>query len=104
MYAIVDVGGKQYKVEEEQIIYVEKVKSVEAGDEITLDKVLFLKTDENSKVGTPYVDGAKVVAEVVEHGKDRKVQIVKFEGRKNYRRKKGHRQPYTALKVKEIQG
>lgn len=104
MYAIVDFAGKQYKVEKDQVIYTEKVKNVEPGSDFILDKVIMLKKDDEVKTGAPYVEGAKVITEVVEHGKDRKIHIIKFKGRKNYRRKMGHRQQYTALKVKDIQG
>ncbi|HOB16148.1 MAG TPA: 50S ribosomal protein L21 [Defluviitoga sp.] len=104
MYAIIDFAGKQYKVEKDQVIYTEKVKNVEPGSDLILDKVILLKQDDEVKTGTPYVEGAKVIAEVLEHGKDRKIHVIKFKRRKNYRRKMGHRQQYTALKVKDIQG
>ncbi|AEX86054.1 50S ribosomal protein L21 [Marinitoga sp. 1135] len=102
MYAIIEVGGKQYKVEEGMELYTEKLVGYEPGAEVVLDKVLFVKGD-SAKIGKPYVENAKVVAEVVKHGKDKKVLVVKFQGRKNYRRKKGHRQHYTALKIKKIE-
>ncbi|RAO99366.1 50S ribosomal protein L21 [Petrotoga sp. 9PW.55.5.1] len=104
MYAIVDFNGKQYKVEKEQVIYTEKVKDVEPGNEVVLDKVVYINNDQERKSGKPYVEGARVITEVLEHGKDRKIQIIKFQGRKNYKREKGHRQQYTALKIKEIEG
>lgn len=104
VYAIVYFNGKQYKVEKDQVIYTEKVKNVDPGNEVVLDRVIYLSKGDQKKAGQPYVDGAKVITEVVEHGKDRKVKIIKFEGRKNYRREKGHRQEYTALKIKEIEG
>jgi len=104
VYAIIDFAGKQYKVEKDQVIYTEKVKNVEPGSDLILDKVILLKQDDEVKTGTPYVEGAKVIAEVLEHGKDRKIHVIKFKRRKNYRRKMGHRQQYTALKVKDIQG
>lgn len=104
VYAIVDFNGKQYKVEKEQVIYTEKVKDVEPGNEVVLDKVVYINNDQERKSGKPYVEGARVISEVLEHGKDRKIQIIKFQGRKNYKRKKGHRQQYTALKIKEIEG
>ncbi len=103
MYAIVDFGGRQYKMEEGQTIYTEKVNGVEVGGEYSFDKVLFVKTEEGLKIGQPFVEGAKVVYEVVEHGRDEKILVVKFKGRKNYRRRQGHRQHYTAVKIKKIE-
>ncbi|MDO7975662.1 50S ribosomal protein L21 [Oceanotoga sp. DSM 15011] len=103
MYAIIDFGGKQYKVEEGQTLITEKVNGVEAGSEFVFDKVIFFKNDAETKVGKPFIEGGKVTAEVVEHGKDRKIKILKFKGRKNFRKRKGHRQLYTELKIKTIE-
>ncbi|MFT8363480.1 MAG: 50S ribosomal protein L21 [Sporolactobacillus sp.] len=100
MYAIIETGGKQLKVEEGQSITVEKLQA-EAGDTVTFDKVLFVGGDE-VKVGAPLVAGATVTAKVVEQGRDKKIIVFKFKKRKNYRRKQGHRQPFTKLTIEKI--
>ena len=102
MYAIVETGGKQVKVTEGQTIYVEKL-AAEVGDTVTLDKVLMIG-GENVKVGTPYVEGASVTAKVAEHGKHKKIVVFKYKPKKNYKRKQGHRQPYTKLIIEKIEG
>jgi len=103
MYAIIETGAKQYRVEPGQILDVEKLP-VEAGKEIALDKVLLFSNGEGPQIGQPYVTGMKVSAEVVEQGRDKKVIVYKFRHKVNYHRKKGHRQEYTRLKIKEIVG
>ena len=100
MYAIIETGGKQIKVEAGQEIYVEKLNG-EAGDVITFDKVLFVG-GENAKVGVPFVEGATVTAKVEKHGKQKKITVFKYKAKKNYRKKQGHRQPYTKLTVDAI--
>lgn len=100
MYAIIETGGKQVKVEKGQEIYVEKV-NVEAGETVTFDKVLFVGGDD-SKVGVPYVDGASVTAKVEKQGRQKKLTVFKYKPKKNYKRKQGHRQPYTKLIVEDI--
>ena len=95
--AVFETGGKQYYVEVGSVLYVEKLDA-EAGSEITFDKVLMA----NGNVGTPYVKGAKVVANVAKHGKQKKVIIFKYNPKKKYRKKQGHRQPYTKLEIKDI--
>lgn len=100
MYAIIETGGKQLKVEEGQSIFVEKL-DVEAGNEVTFDKVLFVGGD-SVKVGTPYVDGATVTAKVEKQGKAKKITVFKYKPKKNYKRKQGHRQPYTKLTIEKI--
>ena len=102
MYAIVETGGKQVKVSEGSVIYVEKL-NVEAGQTYVFDKVLMVG-GENVKVGNPYVEGATVEATVEKQGKHRKIIVFKMKEKKNYRRKKGHRQPYTKLTVTKING
>ena len=97
MYAIVTTGGKQYKVSQDEVINVEKLDA-KVGDKITLD-VMMLVDGEKVTNGNPLVKGAEVVAEVVEQGKEEKVVVFKYKAKKNYRRKQGHRQPYTALKI-----
>jgi len=101
MYAIVDTGGKQYRVSPGEIVQVAKLSSSE-GSEVVLDKVLFIKKENEQIVGDPYVNGAKVVASVEKEGKTKKVLIFKQKTRKNYRRFRGQRQPYTSLRIKEI--
>ncbi|HSP21785.1 MAG TPA: 50S ribosomal protein L21 [Planococcus sp. (in: firmicutes)] len=100
MYAIIETGGKQIKVEAGQEIYVEKLTG-EAGDVITFDKVLFVSGDD-SKIGVPFVEGATVTAKVVKTGKGKKITVFKYKAKKNYRKKQGHRQPYTKLTVDAI--
>ncbi|PKH08451.1 50S ribosomal protein L21 [Planomicrobium sp. MB-3u-38] len=100
MYAIIETGGKQIKVESGQEIYVEKLNG-EAGDTITFDKVLFVGGDD-TKVGVPFVEGATVTAKVEKHGKQKKITVFKYKAKKNYRKKQGHRQPYTKLTVDAI--
>jgi large subunit ribosomal protein L21 len=101
MYAIVENGGKQYKVSPGKAIKVEKL-SLGKGSDITLDKVLMVNKDDKSIYGSPYVNGAKVIASVEDTEKARKVIVYKQRPRKVYRKLRGHRQPYTSLKIKEI--
>lgn len=101
MYAIIETGGKQYRVTEGDIISVEKL-SVEAGEKVIFDKVLVMGDGSDAKVGTPYVDAAKVFGEVVENGKAKKVIIYKYKAKKDYRKKQGHRQPYTKIEITGI--
>ena len=103
MYAVIETGGKQYRVQEGDVITVEKL-DVEAGSKIELDKVLVLNNGTELKVGAPYVEGAKVVGEVVENGKGKKVIIFKYKAKKDYRKKQGHRQPYTMIKIESLDG
>ncbi len=100
MYVIVETGGKQYPVKEGDVITVEKIPA-EVGEEVVLDKVLFA-SGENVQVGTPYLD-AKVKCEVLEQARARKVIVFKFKKRKDYKKKQGHRQHYTKLKVTAIE-
>ncbi len=102
MYAIIETGGKQLKVEVDDEIYVEKL-DVEAGQEVSFDKVI-LVSDETTKIGTPYVEGAKVTAVVEKQGKGKKIKIFKYKPKKgSTRRRQGHRQPYTKLTVTAIE-
>ena len=102
MYAIIETGGKQYKVSEGDIITVEKL-AVEAGSEYKFDKVLVLAKEGDIKVGAPYVEGAAVTAEVIGDGKAKKVVIYKYKPKKGFHKKKGHRQPFTAVKIEKIE-
>jgi len=102
MYAIIETGGKQYKVAVGQLLDVERLEA-NVGDTIELDRVLMVADGEEVRVGQPVVEGAKVRATVVEHGKGRKVIVFKYRPKQRYRRKKGHRQEYTRLRIEEIQ-
>jgi large subunit ribosomal protein L21 len=103
MYAIIETGGKQYKVAEGQMIKVEKL-NVEAGEKVTLDQVLMLSDDNGTKIGNPLVAGAKVTAAVLEQGRGKKIIVYKYKRRKNERKKQGHRQAYTKLLIEKIEG
>ena len=103
MYAVIETGGKQYRVQEGDVLSVEKL-GLEAGEKVEFDKVLVLSDDEGIKIGAPYVEGAKVFGEVVENGKAKKVIIFKYKSKKDYRKKQGHRQPYTMVEIKDLGG
>jgi large subunit ribosomal protein L21 len=101
MYAVIKTGGKQYRVAEGDTLQVEKLAG-EAGDEINFDQVLLVGGDKDTKVGTPTVKGAAVKAEIVAQTRGKKIIVFKMRRRKNYRRKAGHRQPYTQIKITGI--
>jgi len=103
MYAIFETGGKQYKVSEGDTITVEKL-GLEAGTAHIFENVLALNSGEELKVGTPLIAGAKIEASVVEEGKHKKVIVFKYKPKKGYQKKKGHRQPFTKLKINKIIG
>lgn len=103
MYAIIETGGKQYRVSEGDVITVEKL-NVEDGANVELDKVLVLGDGSDIKVGSPYIDGAKVMGRAVESGKAKKVVIFKYKSKKDYRKKQGHRQPYTMIEILSLDG
>ena len=98
MHAIIETGGKQYKVTEGDTLFIEKLAS-EAGENVTFDKVLAVIDGDKITVGTPVVEGAKVDASVVKNGKGKKVIVFKYKPKKGYRRKQGHRQPYTKVTI-----
>ncbi|WP_414046187.1 50S ribosomal protein L21 [Macrococcus equi] len=100
MFAIIETGGKQLKVEQGQEIWVEKL-DVEAGSTFTFDQVLMVGGD-SVKVGSPVVEGATVTAKVEKHGRGKKITVFKYKPKKNYKRKQGHRQPYTKLVIEAI--
>ena len=100
MHAIIETGGKQYKVAEGDVLFIEKLPQ-QAGDEIKFDKVLAI-LDDAPKFGAPVVEGASVDASVVKNGKGKKVVIFKYKPKKGYRRKQGHRQPYTKVTIGAI--
>ena len=101
MYAIIKTGEKQYDVEEGKIISIEKL-DVEEGAEVTFDEVLLVSGDD-VKIGQPNVAGAKVTGKVLEQGKERKIRIFKYKAKSNYRRRQGHRQPFTKVKIEKIE-
>ena len=103
MYAIIKTGGKQYKVAEGDEVIVEKLEVAE-GDSVTFEEVLTIVDGENVKIGQPLVKGAKVSGKVVKNGKGPKIRIFKFKHKTNYRRRQGHRQPFTKVKIEKIEG
>ena len=100
MFAVMETGGKQYKVAEGDVLFIEKL-GVEAGETVTFDKVLAV-CGESVNVGAPYVSGATVVAEVVKNGKSKKIDVIKYKSKKNEKKKIGHRQDYTIVKINKI--
>ena len=103
MYAIIKTGGKQYRVAEGDEIYVEKLAANE-GDEVAFDQVLTIVNDDDLKVGKPFVEGAKVTAKVEAQGKAKKILVFKYKAKSNYRRRQGHRQPFTKVVIEKIEG
>ncbi len=101
MYAVIATGGKQYKVSEGDVLRVEKIAG-DVGDTVSLDRVLMLAEGDDVTIGTPVVDNAVVNASIVEQDKAKKVLVFKYKRRKRYRRKQGHRQPFTAIKIDKI--
>lgn len=101
MYAIIETGGRQFRAEPGETVRVPKLAS-EVGEEVTFDRVLLARTDDDVKVGDPTVEGAAVAGEVVDQVKGEKVIVFKWKRRKNYRRKQGHRQKYTDVRIDEI--
>jgi len=101
MYAVLSAGGKQYKVEEGDILRIEKI-SGDVGATVSFDKVLMFSDGEKIRVGNPLIDGISVNGHIVEQDKAKKILVFKYKRRKNYRRKQGHRQPYTAVKIDSI--
>ena len=103
MYAVVVTAGKQYRVEEGQTLKVEKLE-VATGEALDLEKVLMIGNGDDVKIGAPVVDGAKVTAEVINHGRHKKVKIMKFKRRKHHMKQMGHRQWFTEIKITSIAG
>ena len=101
MYAVIQTGGKQYRVSEGMTLKVEKINADE-GSSIELDKVLMITNGDNVQVGTPYLEGGSVTATIKQHGKGKKVQIVKFKRRKHHLKRQGHRQQFTELEITGI--
>lgn len=101
MYAIIESCGKQYKVAKGDIVFFEKLDT-EVNKKVVFDKVILVAEDEKVQIGNPYVKGVKVEGKVVSHGKGKKIIVYKMKPKKNYRRKQGHRQPYTKIEITEI--
>ena len=101
MYAIIETCGKQYKVSEGHAVFFEKLEA-EEGKKVKFDKVILVSDEGKVEVGTPYVKGAKVEGKVIAHGKAKKIIVFKMKAKKNYRRKQGHRQPYTKVEITSI--
>jgi large subunit ribosomal protein L21 len=102
MYAVINTGGKQYKVQQGETLRIEKIAG-EVGSKVTFDKVLMVADGENVRVGQPVIDKAAVQASIVEQDKAKKILVFKYKRRKRYRRKQGHRQPYTAIRIDGIE-
>jgi large subunit ribosomal protein L21 len=101
MYAIIATGGKQYRVQEGDVIFVEKLEA-EANSTVEFNEVVALSADDKLSVGKPFVEGANVVGKVLSQGKEKKIVIFKYKPKKDYRRKQGHRQPYTKVQIEKI--
>ena len=101
MYAVIEACGKQYKVTKGDVVFFEKLEA-EEGKKVTFDKVVLVSDEGKVEVGDPYVKGIKVEGKVVAHGKAKKIVVFKYKAKKNYRRKQGHRQPYTKVEITAI--
>ena len=101
MYAIIEACGKQYKVEEGEVVFFEKL-DVEEGKKVTFDNVILVSDEKDVQIGSPYVKGAKVEGKVVAHGKGKKIIVFKMKAKKSERTKQGHRQPYTKVEITKI--
>jgi len=111
-FAVIETGGKQYKVVEGDVLLVEKllpkspkgdrVKKLKEGSKVVFDKVLLVDDGKDTKVGTPYIDGAKVTATFEEEGKHKKIKVIKFKAKSRYFKKRGHRQPYSKVKIASL--
>lgn len=103
MYAVIQTGGKQYRVQQGDVIYVEKLDS-QAGDTVSFDEVLLISKDGQATIGAPTIDGAKVEGKVLSQVKSRKIVVYKYKAKKNQRKKQGHRQPYTKVEIVSVNG
>ncbi|HHY70651.1 MAG TPA: 50S ribosomal protein L21 [Thermoanaerobacterales bacterium] len=103
MYAIIETGGKQYRVSEGDVIRVEKLPT-DVGELVEIDKVLALSKDDKLQVGKPWLESSKVTAKVLKHGRGDKIIVLKYKPKKNYRKKQGHRQSFTEIQIEKIEG
>ena len=103
MYAVIATGGKQYRVAEGDVLFVEKLAG-ELDEQVVFSDVLTVVEDGSVKIGTPYLAGAKVTAKVLKQGKDKKILVYKYKSKANYRRRQGHRQPFTRIMIESIEG
>ena len=103
MYAVIESGGKQHRVEPGEVLRLEKLDAAE-GETVNFDQVMMIGEGENIQIGRPFVDGGAVTAEVLSHGRGDKITVIKMRRRKHYRRQAGHRQYFTEVKIKEISG
>jgi large subunit ribosomal protein L21 len=103
MYALVEILGKQYKAEKGNILKIDKIKK-DKGEKIEFDSVLLLSDKNEIKVGTPYIKGLKIKAQIEDHGKDKKIRMYKYKKRKNYHRRIGHRAQFTTIRITDIVG
>lgn len=101
MYAVIETGGKQYQVKEGDVVFIEKL-AVEADETVTFDKIVAVGTDEGIRIGTPYVDGASVEAKVIKNGKAKKITVFTYKPKKGEKKKQGHRQPYTQVRIEAV--
>ena len=101
MYAIIATGGKQYKVEEGDFLFIEKIEG-QPDETVTFDKVLALSSGDDVSFGAPYIEGAAVEAKIVKQGKGEKIRIIKHKAKKGYRKRQGHRQPFTQVSIEKI--
>lgn len=101
MYAVIQTGGKQYRVQPGDTVMIEKLDG-DLGDQVEFKEILLLSGNESVKIGRPLVEGAKVTGEIVEQGRGKKLVVFKFRRRKNYRRRNGHRQDFTAVKINQV--
>ncbi|MCH5584103.1 50S ribosomal protein L21 [Shimazuella sp. AN120528] len=102
MYALIETGGKQYRVEKDSVLFIEKLDAAE-GDTVTFDKVLLISNEGNVQVGSPVVENAKVTGKVLKQGRSKKITVFKYKPKKNYKKKQGHRQPFTRVVIESIE-
>ncbi|SFX09581.1 large subunit ribosomal protein L21 [Thermoactinomyces sp. DSM 45891] len=102
MYALIETGGKQYRVEKDGVLFIEKLEAAE-GEVVTFDKVLLVNKNGETVVGSPIVANAKVTGKVVKHGRGKKITVFKYKPKKNYKKKQGHRQPFTKVVIENIE-
>jgi large subunit ribosomal protein L21 len=102
MYALIETGGKQYRVEKDSVLFIEKLDAAE-GDTVTFEKVLLVSGEGNVQVGSPLVANAKVTGKVLKHGRSKKITVFKYKPKKNYKKKQGHRQPFTRVVIESIE-